>query len=50
MNDNNGVGQAYQVVGVALAVDPSSTTAAGDLFVRHVGTDLEMRTKLVPPR
>ena len=49
MNDANGVGQAYQVVGVALAVDPVPTGCAGDLFVRHVGTDLDMRTRLIPP-
>jgi hypothetical protein len=44
LNDDNGIGQAYEVTAVIHPLDPAS--AAGDLILKHIGTDVEMRMGL----
>lgn len=41
MNDNNGIGQAYEVIAVLHPLDPGSN--AGDLIIRHISTDVDFR-------
>ena len=43
-NDEAGVGQAYEVVAVIHPLDPASS--AGDLLLKHVSTDVELRGRL----
>ena len=43
-DDENGVGQAYEVVAVMHPLEPATTS--GDLLVRHISTDLEFRQKI----
>lgn len=46
MEDANRVSQGYRVIAVALAADPIPMSGAGDLYVRHVGTEHEMVARL----
>lgn len=43
-DDSQGVGQAYEVIAVLHPLDLAST--AGDLIIRHRGTDLDLRASL----
>ncbi len=40
MNDEDGIGQAYQVAAVVHPLDPA--TDAGDLILKYFSTDVEM--------
>jgi hypothetical protein len=42
LNDEAGIGQAYKVVAVMHPLEPVGGSA-GDLILKHVGTDLEVR-------
>ena len=44
MNDPNGIGQAYEVVAVIHPLEPTST--AGDLVLRHIGTNVDFHGSL----
>jgi len=41
MDDATGSEQAYRILAVVHAVDPSATGAAGDLLIRHLGNDVD---------
>lgn len=45
MNDDEGIGQNYEVVAVAHPSEPAATS--GDLLVCHTGTDVEFRQSLL---
>jgi hypothetical protein len=40
----DGKGQAYEVITVMHPIDPATT--AGDLLLKHVGTDVAVRMRL----
>ena len=44
MNDDSGIGKAYEVVAVLHPMEPGST--AGDLIVRYLGTQSELRQRI----
>lgn len=44
LNDDKGIGQAYRVKAVIHPLEPAS--AAGDLILEHIGTDIEFRMEL----
>lgn len=44
MDDENGKGQAYEVIAVIHPLEPAGT--AGDLILRHIGADVEVRRRL----
>ena len=44
MNDDEGIGQAYQIIAIMHPIAPTMT--AGDLIIRHVGTDGDFRQSL----
>ena len=44
VDDNGGIGQAFEVIAIIHPLEEAST--AGDLILRHVGTDLELRKRL----
>lgn len=46
-NDDNGIGQAYEVIAVMHPDKPTSTS--GELIVRHLGTDSEIRRRFLKP-
>jgi len=46
MDDATGSGQAYRILAVVHAVDPSATGAAGDLIIRHLGNDMDFLATL----
>ena len=44
LDDESGIGQAYEVIAIIHPAEPAET--AGDVILRHVGTDVEMRMAL----
>lgn len=43
-DDGDGVGQAYEVVAVIHPLNPA--TSAGDMILKYVSTDIELRQRL----
>ena len=44
LNDEEGIGQTYEVIAVMHPMQPAST--AGDLIIRHLGTGTDFRKNL----
>jgi len=43
-NNDEGIGQAYEVIAVMHPLEQAE--CAGDLIIKHIGTDLDFRTSL----